>query len=97
MSIRERCIKIHIDHLKKSFSLICGLRTLKIYLPLKEYNILQAEVKGMNWWNITDEFIECRKNIDIPYELKYENEQGFINQGFIVDVGESADVIYTNY
>lgn len=91
--IRESCIKIHNDSLRKSFALICGLCILKVYLPEKEYDLLKEEIKGMNWWNVYGDMIECRKNINVDKELIYGGEY----QSFKVYCDKSTKKIYANY
>jgi hypothetical protein len=66
----ELCTKIHNNSIKKSFALMCGLCTLRIYLPEADYEALKKEVKGMSWWNIYEDKIECRRNSSLDEELR---------------------------
>ena len=91
--IREQCIKIHNQSLKKSFALMCGLCTLKIYLSESGFNLLKEEIKGMSWWNSYSEIIECRQNRNVDKDVIYNGEY----RSFTVHCDKSATKIYTNY
>lgn len=62
--------KIHNDCLKKSFALMYGLCTLKIFLPELDYKILKEEVKGISWCNVNENMIKCKSNLYLDDELK---------------------------
>lgn len=88
--IKEQCVKFHNQSLRKSFALMCGLCTLKIYLSESDFNQLKEEIKGIPWWNVYDEIIECRKNIDVDKDVIYNGEY----QSFTVHCDKSDIKIY---